>query len=95
MEFGIKKCGMLLSIRRKVVKLMPDGERTKKVKENGYRYKYLGILEHNKVKEREMKANFRREYLRRMKSIIQSTLNDGIEIMVAVSLARYGTGIAK
>ena len=44
---------------------MPDGERIKEVEENGYRY--LGILEYNKIKENEIKNNFRREYLRRTK----------------------------
>ena len=39
---------------------MPDGERIKKVEENGY--KYLGILEYNKIKKRELKGNFQREH---------------------------------
>ena len=42
---------------------MPDGERIKEVEKNGYRY--LGILEYNKIKESKMKENFWREYLRR------------------------------
>ena len=32
---------------------MPDGEKIKEVEKNGY--KYLGILEYNKIKESKMK----------------------------------------
>ena len=35
---------------------MPDGERIKEVEKNGY--KYLDILECNKIKESKMKENF-------------------------------------
>ena len=51
MEFGIKKCGVLLLKRGKVVSSegveMPDGEIIKEDVENGYQY--LGILEYNKI----------------------------------------------
>ena len=60
MESGIKKCDILVLKRGKVESSggveMPDGERIKKVKKNGY--KYLGILEYNKIKESKMKENF-------------------------------------
>ena len=53
MEFRIQECGILASKRRKVVSSegeeMLDGERIKEVLKNGY--KYLGILEYNKIKE--------------------------------------------
>ena len=38
-------------------------------------YKYLGILEHEKVEEREMKTEFVREYKRRIRLILISKLN--------------------
>ena len=76
---------------------MPDGERIKKVEENGY--KYLGILEYNKIKKRELKGNFQREHLRRTKLIFKSRLNGRNKIMAinkwAVSLRRYSAGIVK
>ena len=76
---------------------MPDGERIKKVEENGY--KYLGILEYNKIKKRELKGNFQRERLRRTKLIFKSRLNGRNKIMAinkwAVSLRRYSAGIVK
>ena len=71
---------------------MPDGERIKEVEQNGY--KYLGILEYKKIKENEMKENFWRKYLRRIKLIMKSKLNDRNKTM-AVSLIRYGAGIMK
>ena len=37
---------------------MPERERIKEVLKNGY--KYLGILEYNKIKESNMKENYQR-----------------------------------
>ena len=75
MEFGIQNCGVLVLKRGKVVSSegeeMPDGERIKEVLKNGY--KYLGILEYNKIKESKMKENFQKEYLRRTKLMMKST----------------------
>ena len=75
MEFGIKRCGVLLLKRGKVVSSeaaeMPDGEIIKEVVKNGYQY--LGILEYNKIKESKMKENFQKEYLRRTKLMMKST----------------------
>ena len=77
MEPGIQKCGALVLKRGKVVSSegveMPERERIREVLKNGY--KYLGILEYNKIKESKMKENFLREYLRRTKLIIKSSLN--------------------
>ena len=77
MEPGIQKCGALVLKRGKVVSSegveMPERERIKEVLKNGY--KYLGILEYNKIKESKMKENFQREYLRRTKLIMKSRLN--------------------
>ena len=101
MEFGKKKCDVLVLKRGKVVSSagveMPDDERIKEIEKNGY--KYLGILEYNKIKESKMKENFRREYLRRTKLIMKSRLNGRNKIIAintwAVSLIRYGAGIVK
>ena len=51
MEFGIKKCGVLLLKRGKIV--LPDGKVMKEIDDN--RYKYLGILEADQLKEKDMK----------------------------------------
>ena len=57
MEFGIKKYGVLALTRGKVDKAksrglnLPDGKLMKTIDEEGY--KYLGILEYDKVKKRK------------------------------------------
>ena len=102
MEFRIQECGVLASKRRKVVSSegeeMPDGERIKEVLKNGY--KYLGILEYNKIKESKMKDNFQRiKVMRRIKVIMRSRLNCRNKIIAiniwAASLMRYDAGIVK
>ena len=101
MGFGIKKCGVLALKRGTVVSSegveMPDGERIKEVEKNGYRY--LRILDYNKIKESKMKENFRREHLRRTKLIMKSRLNGRNKIIAintwALSSMRYGAGIVK
>ena len=79
MEFGIKKCGVLVLKRGKVDKAksrglnLPNRKLMKTIDEE--RYKYLGILEYDKVKEKEMKTEydiytiFVREYKRRLRLI--------------------------
>ena len=56
-EFGIKKCGILTMKRGKIVKnegiKLPDGEGMKQFEQE--RYTYLGIIELDKIKEKEMK----------------------------------------
>ena len=100
MQFEIKKCRALVSKRGKVVSAeridMPDGESIKKVDKNGHIY--LGILEYNKTKESKMKENFREEYLRKTKLIMNSRFNDRNKITAIntfVSLMRYVAGIVK
>ena len=57
MQFGIKKCGVLIIERGKVIKAdgirLPDEQHMKDINENGFTY--LGILETDKIKEKEMK----------------------------------------
>ena len=75
---------------------LPSGEKIK-IEADGY--KYLRILEYDRVKEQEMKNNFRNEYFRRTKLILKSKLNGGNNIMAlntsAVSILRYSAGIRK
>ena len=56
-EFGIKKCGVVVLKRVKLCKSesirLINGQTIKEVDDEGY--KYLGILELDKFKEREMK----------------------------------------
>ena len=100
MKFGIKKCGVIIMSRGKFSMdriELPSGEKIREIEEDGY--KYLGILEYDRVKEQEMKDKFRNEYFRRAKLILKSKLNGRNKIMAlntwAVSILRYGAGILK
>ena len=62
MEFGIKKCGILVLKRGKNDKAKskglnrPNGKLIKMI--DVERHRYLGILEYDKAKEKEMKTKF-------------------------------------
>ena len=64
MEFGLKKCGVVILRKEKLVKSdgihLPNQEIMKEVDENGYTY--LGILELDEIKEHEMKIKVTAEY---------------------------------
>ena len=72
MEFGIKKCGVLILKRGKVVEcegiVLPSGETIKIVEDEGY--KYWGILEMDEIREEAMINKFKKEYLRRLRLIL-------------------------
>ena len=100
MEFGISKCGILLMKRGKLAKI--DGitvltsEKIEEIhKDKGY--KYLGILESDGIKSSEIKTNIKKEYLRRLKLILKSSLNSRNTISAinsrAISVIRYSAGI--
>ena len=101
MRFGIEKCGVIIMKRGKMITCdgmeLPDGEKMKGVSEEGY--KYLGIVELDGIKEKEMKGRFTKEYKRRIKLILKSNLNSRNAISAmniwAVAVMRYGAGIVK
>ena len=101
MQFGIEKCGLIIIKRGKMVICdgiePPDEEKMKGVNEEGY--KYLGIVELDGIKEKEMKERFTKEYKRRIKLVLKSNLNSrnaisAINIWV-VAVMRYGAEIVK
>ena len=102
MEFGITKCAMLTMKRGKKSKSegieLPDGQLIKNLEDEDA-YKYLGILEADTIKNKEMKATLTKEYFRRIRKVLKSKLNGGNIISAinsrAVSLIRYGAGIIK
>ena len=51
--------------------LLPDGQVMKEIEDRGYRY--LGILETDHLKEKEMKDLFSKEYKRRLKLVLKSS----------------------
>ena len=98
MEFGIRKCGVLVLKRGNIVRCdgieLPNDE-IKEVGQEGYTY--LGIVELDKVKENEMKEKTMKEYKRRLRLIQKSKLNGRNKITAiktwAVAIFRYGAGI--
>ena len=78
MDFRIEKCAMLVMEKGKIVKSvgieLPDGKVIKSLQE-GESYKYLEILEAEKVLEEKMKLNVSKEYIRRLRKVLQSKLN--------------------
>ena len=102
MQFGINKCAVLIMKKGKMTKCegikMPYGSLIRNIDE-GDIYKYLGILEADDVKHKEMKEKMRTEYFRRVRKILKSKLNSSNMIQAinsrAVSLIKYGAGIIK
>ena len=101
MQFEIKKCGLLIMERRKGIKTdgirLPDGQHMKDIDETGYTY--LGILETDKIKKKEMKEKFSKEYLRRLRLMLSSKLSGRNKIMAintwAASVMKYSAEILK
>ena len=98
MQFGLKKCGVLVLKRGKAVKqngiALPNGQMMKEIDESGY--KYLGIVEMDKIKEIDMKDKFVSEYKRRLKLVLKLKLNGKNKtVSWAVSILRYWAGILK
>ena len=99
MEFGLKKCRVVILKNGKLVRFdriyLPNQEIMKEVDENGYTY--LGILELDEIKEHEMKSKVTAEYKSRLRLILKSKLNGKNKIQAistwAVELLRYGAGI--
>ena len=77
MEFGLKKCGVVILKKGKLVKFdgiqLPNEEIMKEVDENGYTY--FGILEFDEIEEHEMKIKVTVECNRRLRLILKSKLN--------------------
>ena len=99
MEFGIKKCGVIIMNRGKIKSTagieLPSGEKIKEIEEDAY--KYLRVLDYDRIKEQEMKNKFKNKYFKRARLILKSKLNGRNRIMAlntwAVSTMQYGAGI--
>ena len=75
MEFGIGKCAMLVmkSGKRHMTDGMelPNHEKIRTLEENET-HKYLGILEADTIKQEQMKDTIRKEYLSRMRKLLET-----------------------
>ena len=99
MSFGLDKCAVLEMRRGRQVGSsgidLPDDQRFKEVEEEGY--KYLGILQLDKTLNTKMKDKITLEYVRRVKKLCRSKLNDrsminGINAWTG-SVLSYSAGI--
>ena len=99
MEIDLKKCGVVILKKGKLVKFegihLYNQETMKELDENGYTY--LGILELDEIKEHEMKIKVTAEYKRRLRLILKSKLNGKNKIQAintwSVALLRYGAEV--
>ena len=99
MLFGQDKCAILEMRRGRQVGSsgidLPDNQHIKEVKEDGY--KYLGIMQLDKILNTKMKGKITSEYVRSVKKLCRSKLNGGNLISGintwAVSVLRYSAGI--
>ena len=69
MELGMSPCEGIANPGGKIKALNNEGECES--------YKYLGVLEVDDIKHKEMNKKIRREYFRRVKMILNSELNWG------------------
>ena len=92
MKFGLQKCATLVMKRGKKEEdagiEMPDGQLMKDLGDGDY--KYLGILEADKIRMGEMKVRVRKEYYRRIRKLLTSKLNGGNMIKVMNTWAAVG-----
>ena len=96
MEFGIEKCAILVLKRGKVIKSegikLPNNRKMRSLDENE-EYKYLGILQADQIKQKEMKERVGNEYKRRVRKLLETKLNGQNVINAintwAISLLRY------
>lgn len=99
MKFGLQKCATLVMKRGKKIEdegiSMPDGQVLQDLGDESY--KYLGILEADKIKMEEMKVKVGREYYRRIRNVLESKLNGGNIVKAmntwAVAAVRYTAGL--
>ena len=99
MSFGLDKCAIVEMRQGRQVGSsgidLPDYQHIKEVREDGY--KYLGIMQLDKILDTKMKGKITSEYLRRVKKLCRFKLNEGNLISGintwAVSVLRYSAGI--
>ena len=97
MDFGIKKCAMMVMKRGKLGESegirLPDGRIIGSIGDDVEGYKYLGVLEADDIMHDEVKRSVKKEYIRRVITTLSSKLNAGNVIKDinswAVSLLRY------
>ena len=76
MAFGLDKCAVIEMNRGKMVCndgiVLPNGEEMKAIDETGY--KYLGVLQLDKILNQQMREKIKAEYIRRVKKYVDRCL---------------------
>ena len=97
MEFGIKKCGVLVLKRGETIKMegivLTDGQVVKEIDESGF--KHLCIMETDQLKEDETKGLFSKEYKRNLKLVLKTKLSGKKIKLWAVAILRYSAGVVE
>ncbi|XP_067950319.1 uncharacterized protein [Watersipora subatra] len=100
MELGLDKCATITMIKGKLTgrgSIMLPNETEIHELEDNESYKYLGAMEADDIKQSEMKAKIKKEYIHRLMKALKLKLTAGNLITAintwAVSLYRYGAGI--
>ena len=74
MQFGVKKCAVLIMKRGRQIKSdgvkIPGSNDIRSLQESDG-YKYLGVLQNDEVKEKEMKEIVTKEYKRRVRRCLK------------------------
>ena len=102
MQFGVKKCAVMIMKMGRLIK--SDGEKipgnnvVRSLQENDG-YKYLGVLQNDEVKEKEMKEVVTKEYKRRVRKVLETKLNGSNTIKAintwAIPVLRYSAPLLK
>jgi len=104
MEFGFEKCKIANIIRGKLDPNtknfeMETGETIEALTLQEDSYKYLGIMQLNTIQHEQVKTLVKKEYYRRICSILQTQLSGKHKIIaintLAIPVVRYPTGIVK
>ena len=95
MEFGVKKCAALTLKKEKMANsdgIALPNKTTRKGLREGDNYQYLGVIQADGTKHREMVEKVKTDYYRRVRKILETKLNGGnitgINAWV-ISLLRY------
>ena len=102
MQFGVKKCAVLIMKRGRQIKSdgvkIPGSNVIRSLQENDG-YKYLGVLQNDEVKEKEMKEIVTKEYKRRVRKVLETKLDGGNIIKAintwAIPVLRYSAPFLK
>ena len=97
MTSGLEKCAVIHMKKGEIVNL-PTVERIP-ILDNANNYKYLGLLQSDKILHEESKEKAKKEFLNRVRMILKAELNaknttDKIKTY-AIPIMRYGFGVLK